>query len=155
VRAQCYTTLVRPLLEYSSAVWDPHTQRNIDKLEAVQRRAARFIVNDYSTYSSVTDMLNRLGLPTLRERRAQARVVVFYKVINNRLLVPYDHLTPHQSRSRKGHNKRYLLPHTRLTVYQRSFFPDAIRLWNDLPSDVVNLELDAFKMKVQSLALRG
>ena len=34
--------MVRPILEYASSVWDPHTTANIQKLESVQRRAARF-----------------------------------------------------------------------------------------------------------------
>ena len=31
-----YCSLVRPLLEYSCETWNPHSKRNIDKLEAVQ-----------------------------------------------------------------------------------------------------------------------
>ena len=34
-----YTTLVRPILEYASIIWDPHTASNIHKLETVQRRS--------------------------------------------------------------------------------------------------------------------
>ncbi|XP_028403960.1 uncharacterized protein LOC114526557 [Dendronephthya gigantea] len=34
-----YTTLVRPHLEYAAAVWDPYRQEQVDKIEAVQRRA--------------------------------------------------------------------------------------------------------------------
>jgi hypothetical protein len=33
VKAQCYTTLVRPNLEYAATVWDPYTKFNINKLE--------------------------------------------------------------------------------------------------------------------------
>ena len=39
-----YCSLVRPLLVYSWETWKPHTKRNIDKLEAVQRRATRWII---------------------------------------------------------------------------------------------------------------
>jgi len=39
---------------------------DIQHLEKVQRRAARWVFNDYSTYSSVTDMLKQLSWPTLQ-----------------------------------------------------------------------------------------
>ena len=34
-----YKSLARLTLEYSSAVWDPYTKLNIDKIEMVQRRS--------------------------------------------------------------------------------------------------------------------
>ena len=42
IRKQCYKTLGRPQLEYASTVWDNNVKRNIDNIDAVQRRAARF-----------------------------------------------------------------------------------------------------------------
>ena len=36
IKAQCYQTLVRPILEYAGTAWDPHTKTNINQLEAVQ-----------------------------------------------------------------------------------------------------------------------
>jgi hypothetical protein len=44
-KTQAYNTFVRPSLEYASTVWDPHTQDNINKVESIQRRAARFVTN--------------------------------------------------------------------------------------------------------------
>jgi hypothetical protein len=49
--------------------WDPYTHDNINKLEMVQRRAARYVQNNYHTTSSVTSMIDTLGGPTLAERR--------------------------------------------------------------------------------------
>ena len=34
-------TLVRPHLEYAVQVWNPHLQRDIDKIQRVLRRATR------------------------------------------------------------------------------------------------------------------
>ena len=64
-KSTCYLTLVRPLLEYACMVWGPHTTQNTQKLEAVQRRSARFVMNNYQQTSSVTLMLQTLQWPTL------------------------------------------------------------------------------------------
>ena len=38
-----YLSLVRPHLEYAAAAWDPYIAKDIQQLERVQRRAARFV----------------------------------------------------------------------------------------------------------------
>ena len=57
-----YISLVRSTMEYGAIVWDPYTTSDINKLERIQRRAARFITGDYKTREegSVTKMLNDL-----------------------------------------------------------------------------------------------
>ena len=57
VKALTYLSLVRPTLSYASSVWDPYTQKNINQLEMVQRRAARFVFKNYSRHVSVTALI--------------------------------------------------------------------------------------------------
>jgi hypothetical protein len=60
---------------FASTVWDPHTQANINKVESIQCRAARFVTNNYDPRASVTTLLQDLNWPTLRMlRRRKARV---------------------------------------------------------------------------------
>jgi len=47
-----YFALVRSTVEYGSAVWDPHAIKEKDKVERVNRRAARMVSNDYGRHSS-------------------------------------------------------------------------------------------------------
>ena len=61
IKAQSCLTLVRPIFDYSSTSWDPYTKNNIQKLEAVQRRAARLVIGDYRTISSPSQMIADLG----------------------------------------------------------------------------------------------
>ena len=37
IKEKAYKVFVRPLLEYTASVWDPYSQKNIAKIEAVQR----------------------------------------------------------------------------------------------------------------------
>ena len=48
-----YKTLVRTKLEYACSVWDPYTAKNTNKLESVQKKAARFVCSDYRRQSSI------------------------------------------------------------------------------------------------------
>ena len=79
-KAKAYKALVRPHLEYAAAVTDPHQTNHIQMLDRVQRRAARFVVNDYRRTSSVTEMLNNLEWESLSDRRQTARLCQFYQI---------------------------------------------------------------------------
>ena len=77
IRENAYKAIVRPQLEYAAPVWDPHTRDDIHKIESVQRRGARWVLGDYSPYSSVTDMIGKLGWRNLEQRRSHSRLVLF------------------------------------------------------------------------------
>ena len=50
-----YISLVRPLLEYGSAVWEPYLQKDIqNNIEMIQQRAACWVKSDYRYNSSVS-----------------------------------------------------------------------------------------------------
>ena len=66
VKASAYLTMVRPQMEYASVIWDPYYNSDRDKLESIQRRAARWVLSDYSRTSSVPLMLHQLSWPTLQ-----------------------------------------------------------------------------------------
>ena len=75
-----YFTLARPLVEYASTVWDPYTQTDINKVEAVQRRVARYVANNHRNRSSVSNIIQRLKWRPLADRRKDTRLVMLYKI---------------------------------------------------------------------------
>jgi hypothetical protein len=60
-----YNSLVRPIVEYASTVWDPYTQKDIHTLEMVPCIGARYICNKHGNRSSVDTMLDKLKWKTL------------------------------------------------------------------------------------------
>ena len=87
IRYQIYKTMVRPQLEYASPTFDPNTQTDINKLEGVQNRAARFVAKDYRRTTSVTDLKHKVHLPELAGRRIKKRLITFYDYRNDQLAI--------------------------------------------------------------------
>ena len=72
--------MIRPIIEYTSTIWTPHLQKDILKLESIQRKLARFVLNDYARLSSVTSMIQKLGWPTLKQRRDNTKIIILYVI---------------------------------------------------------------------------
>ena len=130
LRETVYLALVRSFLEYSATVWHPHQKYNSDKLEMVQRRAARFVKGRYGMYESVTQMLEELTWVPLSKRREHARLILFYKIINNLAMVPHSCLEKADGRTRKNHNLKFRHIGYNGDPYGQSFFPKCISAWN-------------------------
>ena len=76
IKTTAYKTLVRPIIEYAATVWDPYTKSDTSRLEMVQRRGARFVLNRYHNRSSFSDMLNILKWTPLEDRRQHQRLAM-------------------------------------------------------------------------------
>jgi hypothetical protein len=108
---------------------DPYTRNNI--IEAIQRRAARFVYNNFYDRESgvVTSMTSGLQWESLEQRRAKARATFMYKITNNAEHI----LTPSDNRTRG--NTAYRTLYTNADIYRYSFFPRTIITWNTIPTN--------------------
>jgi len=70
---QLHIFLVRPHLEYTSSMWDPHTKRHLNLLEGVQKFALRVSFKQYS--GSYEDYYLKL-----KARRMFLKPCTFYKI---------------------------------------------------------------------------
>ena len=99
---------------------------NSNKVERVQRRAARFVK---SRYSSVFDMLDVLGWTPLSQRRQEARLILFYKIINGLAQVPFAGVLVE---AYKGTGRKHSMKFRQIGQYGQSFFPKTISACNGL-----------------------
>ena len=152
VKEKCYKAFVRPILEYGCCVWDPHTKNQKDKLEKVQKRAARFITQNYELKSGNTRInMENLGWVPLQERRARNKLNLLYKAKHSLVDIPTEGLKPSFQRTR-GSSLNYIVPSSSVDSHLHSFYPSSIRLWNSLPADVKSASTaTVFKNKITQL----
>jgi hypothetical protein len=95
-RKTAYIALVQSIMEYGAIIWDSYNKNDINKLENLQRRGARFITKDYKSREegSMTKMLGDLDLPLLQTRRQHQRLIFFYKVVEGQIpaIPPHEYI---------------------------------------------------------------
>ncbi|KAJ4426190.1 hypothetical protein ANN_26999 [Periplaneta americana] len=75
-REIAYLTLVRPLMEYGTTCWDPYRIYQINSLERIQYRAAKFVKGKREDGN---DTIKELKWETLENRRRKTRITSLYR----------------------------------------------------------------------------
>ena len=115
IKSRTYLTLVHPILEYASPVWDPHLIKDCLQIEKVQQAAACWVSSDYRWSSSVTSMLNHLNWPTLSLRSKISKLQIFYKALHNLTALPIPDYFSHVTRFTRNY---HCLHYVYLTISQ-------------------------------------
>ena len=157
VKEKCVNTFVRPTLEYGCSVWDPHFSNQIENLEKIQKRAARFVTSNYTLIEGNTRKnMTSLNWPPLSERRARTKLTTFFKARSSSIEIPLDDLINTDTHiSTRTSTLNYRIPQSSVDSHLYSFFPNTIRLWNDLPQQTKACEtVVGFKRSLETQTLR-
>ena len=146
---KAFKSLVHLQVKYAASVWSPWLARDKAQIERVQRRAACYVYNTYSRYSSVMQpaaMLQSLNWETLESCRFNMHLCIMYKAYYNLAMFPLlDYATPVTVQT-WGNNTKFILPHCSKDVFKHSFLPAALIGWNALPQSAVEAtSLELFK----------
>ena len=138
--------MVRPLVEYATSAWSPYTNRDVSKLEQVQKNAACFVANNYDPYSSSSGIVSSLNWTSLENRRLLAQAHMFYKIRNNLVNISFPADVKENPRPTRSNPHKYKQLQCNVLAFTYSFFPWSITTWNSLPVSVSSANsLDKFK----------
>jgi hypothetical protein len=150
VLARAFCAFVRPVLEFSSAVWCPLTKKDIERIESVQRSFTKLLSG--LTHCSYSERLFRLNLDSLQCRRIKADLIMCFKILNgladtcciNSLVLSAVNTT-------RG-NQRKLFKFGSVDNRDAHFFSKrVVPIWNDLPdSTVLATSVASFKRGLHS-----
>jgi hypothetical protein len=142
---KAYKTYVRPILESSSSVWNPHLVSDINRIEKVQKYFTRILFNRCFFFfpgvdPSYPSRLSLFGLEFLEIRRAKIDLLLYFKITHNLTCLDPSLLAPPSSLSSMY---GYFIPKIspRSTKSRRnSFFARVSSIYRKLPRDVLALK---------------
>ena len=140
-RKKLYCVLVQPHVDYCCVVWDHCSKHLQTKVETIQNRGMRYIVN--SPWSTTgTELREKLGWTTLSRRRNLLTLKTIHKCIHKRgptyLHEKFIKQCDMGNSRTRGASKLYL-HRPRTDFYKNSFKYSGTKLWNSLPDSVRNV----------------
>ena len=140
--------MIRPHLEYASSIWSPHTWKQAEEIEKIQRRATKRVAELREL--PYEERLKALHLPTLVYRRLRGDLINVYKYMKNQYDVkPITRKDPDDTR--RGHSFKLHKATCRTDKRLYFFSFRAIDWWNNIPQEVIEApSIDAFKNRLDN-----
>lgn len=158
VLLKLYKVYIRSNLEYNTPVWSPYLQKDVDRIESVQRRFTRFAFRRCGLkFSSYEDRLRQLNLQPLELRRTHYDLSLLYKIINNQSCIKFSEYfifqpTFYNLRRNSVQIQTKFRPKFNNKHWNNNFFIRSVKFWNSLPEHVVTApNLDLFKKRLQNV----
>ena len=140
-----YKSLVRPLLEYCSPVWNPVLKKDSLEIEKVQRRATKLVTS--ISDKEYSERMYILKLDSLNFRRRRMDLIQVFRIIKGIDNIPPNLFFKFQESTRtRGHNLKLFKISPNCTIRANSFSIRVINDWNSLPQSIVSSKtINAFK----------
>jgi ribonuclease P/MRP protein subunit RPP40 len=141
-----YKTYIRPHLEFAIPVWNPYKQKDIDKLEKVQRRVTK--IPTQLRKQQYCDRAKNMGLTSHEKRRHRGELIQQYKLENGLDKINW-HVEP-QRANKSGRLRRELVKNC---LPRYNYFSNRIvNPWNALDEETRQaVTMNTFKERVDRI----
>ena len=149
IKSSVYKCVVRPTLEYACPVWHPYTTKNINTLESVQHRAARWASNSkwdaisHCWSKSSDDCIQELHWPTIQQRHNYYSICLVHDSLHHRNSLSFHEHYHLSGTSTKSHPLSIRPVTSTINSYRFSFFVNSPFLWNSIPYAILQLKKSA------------
>lgn len=136
-------TMVLSHLHYCSVVWSCASEKDMEKLQLVQNKAARIALN-CSRYTSIQRMHRTLGWPLVKNKFNFALICFLRNIVVSKYpTVLYEKLffscVMHSVNTRHAAHGHFTLPVCNTTTGQKSVTFRGMKVWNSLPAHITDI----------------
>jgi Reverse transcriptase (RNA-dependent DNA polymerase) len=151
-RTLVYKTMIEPHLQYCSTILFIMSDEKVEKLQKLQNRAMRTILNcDMRTRK--IDMLENLKWMSIKQKLTFNAFVFIYRIKNGQLpnyldnRINFGHQIHHHN---LRNNNNFRLPKYNKTMSQNNLFYKGLKMFNEIYDEIKNeSELTEFKRKIE------
>ena len=137
-----YNALIQPHFDYCCEVWDELGKGLGERLQKLQNRVARVIMNFKNEHGQSILARTALGWTSLEERRALMKAKLMYKTVNQlapqRLCNIFQSSNTVNSYNLRGSSTGLFIPRPRTEFFKKSFSYSGAKLWNRIPENIRN-----------------
>ena len=149
-----FIAYIRPILEFSSVIWNPTEIYLIDLLENVQRSFTKNIPS--LSALSYRERLQKLNLESLEIRRLYFDLIYYHKILKNLTPLNPDHvfMIYHSNPSSRSSSLQLHRPTKATGRVLSTFFYRNTAAYNSLPTEIKNIDaISTFKLALRSVDL--
>jgi hypothetical protein len=154
-----YDPFIQSHIDYALTIWGTCAHTNLEKIQSIQRRAARIFLNDYNPDSNSNDLIKQLNWMTVAQRRDYMIAILLYKIIQNHnninsaFNISFNFATDvHNYNTRFAAANSIHLPKARTNYYKRSLSFNGAKIYNSLPSHLFDsVSINSFKARCKQM----
>ena len=150
-----YNALIQPYFDHCCEVWHTLGKGLSERLQKLQNRATRLIMNLKNEHGHSVLARNSLGWELLEKRRVEMKARIMYKTVNklasSRLCDLFQNVNKINDYNVRGFSTRVYIPMPKTEFLKQSFCYDGAKIWSQIPDKIRNsASLTSFCSKLSS-----